>query len=122
MKFKTFALGAAIALASAASAAAAQAAELSSSVVPDDGKKEETRKKADLKTVVFATDMTCHNCVKKMNENLQFLRGVKDLEVSLEKELVTIKYDPSKTDETKLAEAIRKLGYKAEKVETSSSL
>ena len=33
--------------------------------------------------VVFATNMHCENCVKKINENIAFLKGVKDLKVSL---------------------------------------
>lgn len=112
MKIRTLILCAAIAL-FAVEAPSSAAAGIS----PDKTKKENVQKKADVKVVAFTTNMTCHNCVKKMNENLQFLRGVKDLDVSLENQLITIKYDPSKTDETTLANAIKKLGYKAEKVE-----
>lgn len=67
--------------------------------------------------VVFSTNMRCKSCVKKINENLSFMKGVKGLAVSLEDQTITIKYDKRKTDEKTLAEAVRKLGYKAEKVE-----
>ena len=60
--------------------------------------------------------MTCKNCVKKIEGNIPFEKGVKDLKVSLEDKLVTITYDPSKTDEETLCKAIEKLGYTAEKV------
>ncbi len=67
--------------------------------------------------VVFATNMHCDKCVNKINENLAFLKGVKDLKVSLKDQTIKIKYDSRKTDEKTLADAIKKLGYKADKVE-----
>ena len=73
-------------------------------------------KKADPVTVTFKTSMTCKNCVKKITENISFEKGVKDLSVSLDEKLVTITYDPSRTDEATLAKALEKLGYTVEKV------
>lgn len=71
------------------------------------------------KTVVFSVNMHCHNCVKKINENISFEKGVKDMEVSLDEKTVTVTYDPSKTDENKIAAALKKLGYSVEKIEQS---
>ena len=65
----------------------------------------------------FAANMHCDKCVNKLNENLAFLKGVKDLKVSLKDQTIKIKYDRRKTDEKTLADAIKKLGYKADKVE-----
>ena len=84
------------------------AATTVSSVAPVDG---------NIVEVVFSTNMRCKNCVKKINENLSFMKGVKELVVSLENQTITVKYDKRKTDERILAEAVKKLGYKAEKVE-----
>lgn len=67
--------------------------------------------KKEYVTVVFEVHLHCESCVKKVTENISFERGVKDLEVSLEKQTVRITYDPSKTDEAKLRAAIEKLGY-----------
>ena len=67
-------------------------------------------------TVTFETNLSCNSCVRKVNENISFERGVKDLKVSLEEEKITITYDTRKTDEETLASSIKKLGYKAEKV------
>lgn len=67
-------------------------------------------------TVTFKTSIRCHNCVKKITENISFEKGVKDLSVSLDEKLVTITYDPSRTDEATLAKALEKLGYTVEKV------
>lgn len=70
----------------------------------------------DIKTVTFNTHMHCENCVKKVIENISFLKGVKDLDVSLEKQQITVKYDAAKTDEKTLGGEIVKLGYPADVV------
>lgn len=83
-------------------------------VLQDNNKKKVDKKTA---TVTFKTTIHCKNCVKKVNDNIAFEKGVKDLKISLDEKLVTITYDPSKTDEATLAKALEKLGYKAEKAE-----
>ncbi len=65
--------------------------------------------------VTFLTNLRCNNCVKKVNENIAFEKGVKDLTVSLDKQTITVTYDPAKTSPETLAKAIEKLGYKAQK-------
>ncbi|MCH5173267.1 MAG: heavy-metal-associated domain-containing protein [Bacteroidales bacterium] len=67
--------------------------------------------------VVFASNLHCDNCAKKVKENISFEKGVKDLSVSVEDNTVTVVFNPSKTDTLKLKKAINKLGYKAEVVE-----
>ena len=91
-------------------------AEPGQATVRQDEKKKVSGKKTA--TVTFKTTIHCKNCVKKVNDNISFEKGVKDLKVSLENKLVTVTYDPSKTDEATLAKAIEKLGYKAEKTES----
>lgn len=66
-------------------------------------------------TVTYTVSMHCQNCVNKLNDKLSFLNGVKDLKVSLKDKSVTIKYDPSKIDETEFVKQIKQLGYTAEK-------
>lgn len=70
--------------------------------------------KGEIKTVVFSTDLHCQKCVNKINDNLAFEKGVKDLKVDLKTHTITVKYDTSKTSVEKLAAAIKKLGYNAE--------
>lgn len=74
----------------------------------------EKKKNENLKTVVFKSDLHCAKCVKKVEENIAFEKGVKALEVSLEKHTITVTYDVRKTNAETLAAAIRKLGYNAE--------
>jgi copper chaperone CopZ len=77
--------------------------------VQDDSKKEKKTEE-----VVFLTDIFCDNCKKKIEKNISWEKGVKDLEVNLEKKTVKILYDPQKTDREKLQKAIEKLGYSCE--------
>ena len=69
------------------------------------------KSKAEVKEVVFNVNLHCNSCVKKVQENIAFEKGVKGLEVSLEKQIVAVKYDPAKTSEETLKAAIEKLGY-----------
>ena len=66
--------------------------------------------KAELKEVNFHVHLHCANCVKKVQENIAFEKGVKDLKVT--QHSIYIKYDASKTSEATLKAAIEKLGYK----------
>lgn len=67
-------------------------------------------------TIVFSTNMSCESCVKKITENLSYMKGIKKLDVSLEKEKITITYNPKKTSYKAFEDAIKRLGYKAEQV------
>ncbi len=64
-------------------------------------------------TVTFQTNMHCEACKAKMEKNLAFEKGVTNLDVNLEKNLVTIEYKAWQNDSTALKKAIEKLGYTA---------
>lgn len=70
------------------------------------------KKKVELKEVTFDVELHCANCVKKVQENIAFEKGVKDLHICLEDQIVYIKYDAAKTSEDKLRAAVEGLGYK----------
>ena len=74
------------------------------------------KKQANIQEVTFVTSIDCKNCVKKVEANLPYEKGIKDMKVNLDDKTVWIKYDASKTDKEKLAAAIVKLGYEAEEV------
>ena len=42
------------------------------------------KKSKELKEVTWTVNLHCENCVEKVNENLAFEKGVKDLKVSLD--------------------------------------
>jgi len=76
--------------------------------------------KKDYKTVVFDTKLHCDKCVRKVMENISYEKGVKNLKVELATNTIEIVYDAKKTDEAKLAAAIKKLGYPAVKRMTNN--
>ena len=75
------------------------------------------KKKAEIKDVTFIVHLHCENCVNKVKENISFEKGVKGLEVSLEKQTVVVKYDAAKTSVETLKAAIQKLNVPVKSVE-----
>ena len=73
--------------------------------------KNTVKAKKNISEVTFSVHLHCANCVKKVEENIAFEKGVKDMKVSLDHQTVYLKYDSSKTSEEKLKNAIEKLGY-----------
>ena len=63
--------------------------------------------KAEIKEVSFHVHLHCANCVKKVQDNIAFEKGVKDLHVTTHS--IVIKYDVSKTSEEVLKAAIENL-------------
>ena len=70
--------------------------------------KKPAKKQKELKEVTFNVHLHCENCMKKVQENISFEKGVKDLHVCLDDQTVSIKYDAAKTTEDKLEAAIEK--------------
>ena len=68
--------------------------------------KTEVKKRA---TVTFATNLDCENCAKKILDVIPFKKGVKDVVVDVPTKAVTVTYDPRKTTEAALAEALEKI-------------
>ena len=73
-------------------------------------------------TVTYEVNIHCKKCVEKLTDNLAYLKGVEDLKVSLEDKTVTITYNPAKTNEATLVQAIKKCGYSAVKREPVPAL
>lgn len=89
--------------------ASATAADFTETTILTD--KKPKRAKAEIKEVTFHVHLHCANCVKKVEENIAFEKGVKDLKVSQADQTVYVKYDSSKTSEQTLKKAIESLGY-----------
>lgn len=64
-------------------------------------------------SVTFLVSMSCENCKNRIEKNLAYEKGVKNLEVDLSKKTVTIEYDTEKTTPDDLKSAIQNLGYTA---------
>ena len=87
---------------------AAIAADFTVSDVPAAQKPKKA--KAEIKEVTFNVSIHCKNCLRKLQENLPFEKGVKDLHICMDDQIVSFKYDASKTNEDILKNAIIKLG------------
>ncbi len=61
--------------------------------------------------VTFDVSMTCENCVKKIEKNIAFEKGVTDMKIDLENKTVQIEFKSAQTTVEKLQAAIEKLGY-----------
>ncbi len=68
------------------------------------------KKKDNKETVVFAVEnMHCTNCVKKVEKNIAFEKGVTDLKCDLKNKTVEVTYRADKTTEANLVSAFKKL-------------
>ena len=66
---------------------------------------------AAFSNVTFVTNIDCPRCAQKIEDNVAFEKGVKDLKVNVKEKTVYIQYDSTKTDVSTLTKAIEKLGY-----------
>ena len=83
-----------------------------------DGKTEKKSGKAEkFKVVTFDVNLHCHGCKEKVEKNIPWEKGVKDLKVDLDNKTVKITYDSGKTNEEKLKKSIEKLDFKCSKPE-----
>jgi len=72
----------------------------------------DTFAKKEKKTVVFKAELHCKSCKAKIEKNLPFEKGVKDLKVDMKTKTIKIVYRADKTTEAKLIKAIEKCGVK----------
>lgn len=61
----------------------------------------------------FVEGMDCQNCVKKIEKNIAFEKGVADLRCDLSNRTARVTYNTEKTSEDKLAAAFKKIGMEA---------
>ncbi|MDR2775332.1 MAG: heavy-metal-associated domain-containing protein [Tannerella sp.] len=75
---------------------------------------QETTKKKEKETVTFFIEnMECENCIKKIEKNIAFEKGVTDLKCNLSTRTVEVTYRADKTDVKKLMAAFDKIDKKA---------
>lgn len=66
--------------------------------------------RSERQTVVFDVDLHCQGCITKIEKNIAFERGVKDLICNLDDKTVTVVFDPGKTSVEQLQAAFEKIG------------
>lgn len=65
--------------------------------------------KSERETVIFDVDIHCQNCITKVEKNIAFEPGVKDLVCNLDDKTVTVTFDPRKTNTNRLIKAFAKI-------------
>ncbi|GAB3574915.1 hypothetical protein GCM10027578_38250 [Spirosoma luteolum] len=68
------------------------------------------------KEVKLKTSAICGMCKARIERNLSFEKGVKEADLDVKSKVVTIKYNPAKTDVARLKANISKTGYDVEEV------
>ncbi|MDW8295655.1 MAG: heavy metal-associated domain-containing protein [Raineya sp.] len=71
---------------------------------------------ADLQEVQIKTSAICGMCKKKIEKDLSYEKGVVSADLNVETKIVTVKYNPKKTNVTKIKKAINKAGYDADEL------
>lgn len=66
-----------------------------------------------IKKTFKVPDMTCTNCVMKLESLEDTLDGVKEINASYHKLLMVIEYDEAKLTEEQIIAAVKKKGYQA---------
>ena len=65
--------------------------------------------KSERMTAVFHVEISCDNCVKRIQDNIAFEKGLKDMRIDKDQQTVTLTWDPEKTDTTMLKQAFEKI-------------
>jgi copper chaperone CopZ len=68
---------------------------------------------------VVHTNHVCEKCKFNLGRNIVFEKGVKDVVVDVEKKLITIKYDSSKTNFANLKKYIASIGFDADELKAN---
>ena len=69
-----------------------------------------------LRLLTPTPQMHCESCETKIKSNMRFEKGVKKIETNIERQEVTITYDPKKNDVKGLQAAMKKIGYETKVV------
>lgn len=70
----------------------------------------------ETKTIDIKTSAVCDMCKERIEREMVFEKGVKEVNVSLETKTITVTYRTDKTSPEKIRKAIAKLGYWADEV------
>lgn len=75
--------------------------------------------KSEKATVLFSVNLHCDGCVAKVEKNISFEKGVKDLVCNLKQKTVLVTYDPAKTSIETLQKAFEKINKTATVLEAN---
>ena len=67
--------------------------------------------KTDTLRVTTTPQMHCSGCENRIKQNIRFVKGVKKIDTSVEKQTVTTIYDKMKSTPADFTAAFKKIGY-----------
>ncbi len=73
------------------------------------------------KEVKIKTSAVCEMCKERIEKNLTLSKGITEAVLNLEDKVVTVKYNPKKTDEAAIRKVITETGYDADNLQCSQS-
>ena len=80
---------------------------------------QDAKKKKDSVTF-FIEAMDCDHCIKKIEKNIAFEKGVTDLKCDLSTRTAIVTYKTDKTSKTRLTAAFKKIGMEAVPVDNGA--
>lgn len=76
-------------------------------------------KKSKLETAIIQTSAECGDCKDRIEEMLNYTKGVKFSELDLETKKVTVKFSPKKISLSQIKTKLSELGYDADEVKSN---
>lgn len=73
------------------------------------------------KEVKIKTSAVCEECKERIEKNLTLSKGITEAVLNLDDKIVTVKYNPKKTDEAAIRKIITDTGYDADNLQCSQS-
>jgi len=79
-------------------------------------------KKSKLETAVIQTSAECGQCKERIEDGLNYTKGVKFAELDLETKKVTVKFSPKKISLVQVKEKINSIGYDADDLKAKDEI
>ena len=76
-------------------------------------------KKSSLETVIIQTSAECGDCKERIEEMLNYTKGIKFSELDLETKKLTVKYSTKKISLAEIKTKLSELGYDADEVKSN---
>jgi cation transport ATPase len=73
--------------------------------------------KAQVEKVEIKTSAICIMCKETIERDMAFEKGVKSSDLDLDTKILTVEYNPGKTDANKIRKRITEVGYNADSLE-----
>jgi mercuric ion binding protein len=67
-------------------------------------------------TLKIATSAQCASCKKLLEHDLRFEKGVESVSLDVATKVLTVAYNPAKTNPEKIKKAVTKIGYDADEL------